>query len=170
MAKNYTLEDVETLRGKAGVSYEEAVSLLDKYDGDVTRALIELEKRGQLGAERKSASFRFTMEDVKRLWRKGLNTRIIVERENERLINLSVVFLLLMLILGPYAFVAAVLLMLIFGGKVSLQTEEQTARTVFRAQPVEQPEAAEEPESTPEAEMPEEPEKTEDDFPSITIE
>ena len=110
------------------------------------------------------------MEDVKRLWRKGLNTRIIVERENERLINLSVVFLLLMLILGPYAFVAAVLLMLIFGGKVSLQTEEQSARTVFRAQPVEQPEAAEEPESTPEAETPEEPEKTEDDFPSITIE
>ena len=37
MSKNYTLEDVETLRAKSGVSYEEAVSLLDKYDGDLAR-------------------------------------------------------------------------------------------------------------------------------------
>ena len=32
MARNYTVEDVESLRSKGGVSYEEAIRLLDKYD------------------------------------------------------------------------------------------------------------------------------------------
>ena len=40
--KKYSLEDIETLRARSDVSYEEAVFLLDKYDGDITRALIEL--------------------------------------------------------------------------------------------------------------------------------
>ena len=46
MARNYSVEDVETLRQKSGVSYEEAIRLLDKYDGDLASALIELEKSG----------------------------------------------------------------------------------------------------------------------------
>ena len=54
--KKYTLEDVETLRAKTGVSYEEAVTLLDKYDGDMARALIELEKRGRWAARGTRAS------------------------------------------------------------------------------------------------------------------
>ena len=57
MSRNYSLEDVETLRSKANISYEEAVSLLDKYDGDLARALIELEKRGQVGGERTEVKF-----------------------------------------------------------------------------------------------------------------
>ena len=37
--KKYTLDDIETLRSKTGVGYEEAVALLEKYDGDIARAL-----------------------------------------------------------------------------------------------------------------------------------
>ena len=51
MPKNYSIEDVETLRAKAGVSYEEAVSLLDKYDGDMGMALTAY-NRGAYGAQR----------------------------------------------------------------------------------------------------------------------
>ncbi len=165
MGKNYTLEDVETLRSKAGVSYEEAVALLDKYDGDVTRALIELEKRGQLGADRKSVNVKFNMDDVRRLWQKGLNTRIIVEHDDRKVLDLSVVVLALMLVLGPHAFIAAVILVLICGCKVSLQAQGHHSRTV-------DVEIAPEYEETPAAPAEEAAaeEKKEDDFPSITIE
>lgn len=174
MGKNYTLEDVETLRSRAGVSYEEAVSLLDKYDGDVPRALIELEKRGQLGAGRKSVNVKFNMDDVSRLWTKGLNTRVIVERGERQLIDLSVLVLALMLVLGPYAFVAAVVLVLVCGCKVSLQTEGHKPRTVD-VQMAAEPEAQnEEADAAPAAEQAaeEQPaeEKKDGDFPSITIE
>lgn len=171
MAKNYTLEDVETLRSKAGVSYEEAVALLDKYDGDVARALIELEKRGQLGAKAAQSS-KFSLEDafawVNNLWQKGLRTRICVERKGEVLINLSVLFLIFMLILGPYAMVAAVVLMLLSGCSVSMQNESEKKQTIIGGEQAEVENVSEE-EAPQEAENPADEEKDDDDFPSITI-
>lgn len=168
MAKNYTLEDVETLRSKSGVGYEEAVSLLDKYDGDVARALIELEKRGQLNQS--SQNGKITTADVagwiKTAWRKGMNTRVIIERKEEQLICLPILLLLLMLILGPYAFVAAFILTLVTGCSVSIKTEDAKTQTLFKSDD-EPDEAAAEPEQT--SEEAEETGDSDDDFPSITI-
>lgn len=42
-----TLEQVERLREKADVSYEEAKALLERHQGDLLEALIELERRGK---------------------------------------------------------------------------------------------------------------------------
>lgn len=174
MARNYTLEDVETLRGKSGVSYEEAVALLDKYDGDVARALIELEKRGQLDTKEKQGG-KYTLEDacswVQKMWTKGLKTRVVVERKGERLVSLSVLFLILMLILGPYAMVAAVVLMLLSGCSVSVQGENEQKQTILKGEEAAQEEEVAEAEETPAEDAQEAVagEEKDDDFPSITI-
>lgn len=42
-----TLEQVEKLREKANVSYEEAKAVLERNNGDLLEALIELERRGK---------------------------------------------------------------------------------------------------------------------------
>lgn len=169
MSKNYTLEDVETLRRKSGCSYEEAVSLLDKYDGDIARALIELEKRGQLGASVKTA--RFSMDDFsawcKKVWHKGLCTHLIIERKGETLVNLSLLILLLMLLLGPYAFIAAVLLVLVCGCSIRIQTDDMKNVTIINAEEDHEDHSDESPASEPET--PEKPKDQDDDFPSITI-
>jgi hypothetical protein len=124
MAKKYTLEDVETLRNKAGVSYEEAVELLDKYDGDTARALIELEKRGRLGDGAQGS--KINLEDiwtkVKQLWKLGLVTRVRVEHKGEMLVNLSASFLILMLLLGAWAVIAAAVIALVSGCAIRIQT------------------------------------------------
>ena len=157
MAKTYTLEDVETLRSKAGVSYEEAVALLDKYNGDTARALIELEKRGRLdnAPQGHKVNFDEILEQLKQLWNKGLTTRIRVERKGETLINLSVLFLLLMLLLGAYAVLAAVILGLVCGCSVHIQTPDKNDVPVY--------------EDVPETQPAEEKSNDDDDFPSITI-
>ncbi len=169
MSRNYSLEDVETLRSKAGVSYEEAVSLLDKYDGDVARALIELEKRGQVGAQKE---VKFNAEDavewVKTMWHKGMTTRVIIERKGETLINLSVLFLLLMLVLGPYAVIAAVVMMLVTGCNVSLKGEDKKEKTIIQGED-EEAQAAEPADIEPSIKDDEPETKDDDDFPSITI-
>ena len=142
MARNYSLEDVETLRTKASISYEDAVALLDKYDGDLARALIELEKRGQLSGGEKGS--KLNMDDVvsriKALWHKGLTTRVVVERKGVQLINLSVSFLLLMTLLGVYAMVCALILSLVSGCSISLKkTVEETVTVeepIVQAAPV----------------------------------
>ena len=38
----YTIEDVELLRRKSGMTYQEAVALLEYHTGDLARALIDL--------------------------------------------------------------------------------------------------------------------------------
>lgn len=171
MARNYTLEDVEALKSKSGVSYEEAVALLDKYDGDVARALIELEKRGQLGGKDQTAG-KYSLEDawtwVYNMWMKGLNTRVQVERKGERLVSLPVLFLILMLILGPYAMIAAVVLMLLSGCSVSMQTEDGQKQTIHPEEEAADEEAGEKAAAADGQEAEEKP-SDDDDFPSITI-
>ncbi len=164
MSKNYSIEDVETLRSKAGISYEEAVSLLDKYDGDLARALIELEKRGQVNGK---AEFKFDAEEivewVKKMWHKGMNTRVVIERKSETLVNLPVIFLILMLMLGVHAMIVAAVIMLVTGCSVSLRGENKKAQTIIKGDEAENVDI--EPSISDD-----EPEKTDDDdFPSITI-
>lgn len=167
MSKNYSIEDVETLRAKAGVSYEEAVSLLDKYDGDLARALIELEKRGQVGGAKQEVKFNADeiVEWIKKMWHKGMNTRVVIEHKGDMLINLPVLFLVLMLILGPYAVIVAAVLMLITGCSVSLKGDKKE-QTIIKGDE----EKAENPADIEPAIQPDAPEKADDDdFPSITI-
>ncbi len=161
--KKYTLNDVETLRDKTGVSYEEAVSLLEKYDGDMTRALIELEKRGELGEKGIKINVNGNAADIlSKLWRKGCDTRLIVERDGERLVNLSVLFMLLALLLGWRLVIVAAILALALGCRVKL-VRPDAAETAAKPE-----EPAPAPEPAPEAQQEEE--KKDDGFNSITIE
>ena len=161
--KKYTLNDVETLRDKTGVSYEEAVSLLEKYAGDMTRALIELEKRGELGEKGIKINVNGNAADIlSKLWRKGCDTRLIVERDGERLVNLSVLFMLLALLLGWRLVIVAAILALALGCRVKL-VRPDAAETAAKPE-----EPAPAPEPAPEAQQEEE--KKDDGFNSITIE
>lgn len=160
--KKYTLNDVETLRDKTGVSYEEAVSLLEKYDGDMTRALIELEKRGELGEKGIKINVNGNAADIlSKLWHKGCDTRLIVERDGERLVNLSVLFMLLALLLGWRLVIVAAILALALGCRVKL-VRPDAAETAKPEEPAPAPEPA------PEEQQEEE--KKDDGFNSITIE
>ena len=165
--KKYTLEDVETLRSKTGVSYEEAVNLLDKYDGDMARALIELEKRGQLGGKDGKGFYINVNADaagvVRTLWRKGCDTRLVVERDGETLVNLSALFMILALLLGWRLVIVAALLALALGCRVKLKRPEaKAAPDVVPAQEAEAAPEANGAEATAE--------KKDDGFNSITIE
>ena len=45
---NYTIDDIEILRKKSGITYEEAVNLLEYHNGSLTRSLVDLERNGRL--------------------------------------------------------------------------------------------------------------------------
>ena len=51
----YTIEDIEILRHKSGISYEEAVNLLEYHNGSLARALVDLEKNGRIRESRGGA-------------------------------------------------------------------------------------------------------------------
>ena len=125
-------------------------------------AEMTLEKRGELG-DKKDKGFYINVNGdaagaARSLWRKGCDTRVVVERDGVTLVNLSVLFMLLALLLGWRLVVVAALLALALGCRVKLVRPEAERAPVPSAKP--------EPEKAPEPAA----EGKKDDYNSITIE
>ena len=107
----YSMEDIELIRRKSGITYEEAVSMLDYHNGDVARVLIDLEKNGrlhevntsttrapetQMNGNKKGGKF---MNFIQKM----LRTRIKVRKGDTVIINLSVLFMAgAAILMGPH--------------------------------------------------------------------
>ncbi len=48
---NVSLEQIDLLRKRANVSYEEAKEVLEKFDGDIIEALVYLEKNKKVNED-----------------------------------------------------------------------------------------------------------------------
>ena len=133
---SYTLEDVELLRKKSGISYEEAISLLDYHSGDVARVLADLEKNGRLKeetaaqttvtkhAEQKNGGSK-VMSFIQRLYR----TRFKVKKGETTIVNLSVLFMALaVLVFSPHLAILSLILGLILGYRITIDTDDEAFR------------------------------------------
>lgn len=131
---SYTIEDIELIRRKSGISYQEAVALLDYHNGNVARALVDLERNGRIKPEAeqqkpKSASSSKKAHESKsalmRMLSKAYHFRIKVKKEQITIINLSLLFTLLALLISPHLVLVGIVLMLILGYKVSVDKSDK---------------------------------------------
>ena len=129
---SYTIEDIEMLREKSGLSYQEAVALLDYHSGSLARALIDLEKSGRLldetdihkrKEEKKAMNGTEKMNDTKE---KALNfiqklyrSRLKIHKGNTPIINISVLFAAACLLFAPHMTVIGVIISMILGYRFS---------------------------------------------------
>lgn len=92
------MEDIELIRRKSGITYEEAVSMLDYHNGDVARVLIDLEKNGRLHEVNTTRTQAPQADSNKKggkfmnFIQKMIRTRIKVRKGDTLIINLSVLF------------------------------------------------------------------------------
>lgn len=125
--ERYTIEDVEVLRKKSGISYEEAVNLLEYHNGNLARALVDLERNGRINpndanttktqshtthhhqATKKASNF-FT-----RLYR----FRMLIKKGDTTITNLSVLFALVAAMISPHLLILSIILILVLGYRVS---------------------------------------------------
>ncbi|MGN0745749.1 MAG: hypothetical protein ACI4ML_03630 [Aristaeellaceae bacterium] len=128
---SYTIEDIELIRRKSGISYQEAVALLDYHNGNVARALVDLERNGRIKPEAEQArpkrettgrsqGRRGLMGVISRLYQ----ARVKVRKGNTSILNLSLLFSLLALLISPHLVLVGVILMLILGYKVSFERHD----------------------------------------------
>jgi hypothetical protein len=98
--ENVTLEKVDTVRDRTGVSYEKAKEALEISEGDVLEALIYIEKsQSKSGGNNSSADYRedktpISIEElkawVKQTVEKGNITRIKIKKDDAELIDIPV--------------------------------------------------------------------------------
>ena len=128
---SYTIEDIEILRKKSGITYQEAVALLDYHDGNLARALIDLEKNGRLKEDDRmentsrihtgnmSDRHHETKQKALGILQKLYCSRVKVQKGKTPVVNFSVLFGALCLILAPHMTIFGFILSLILGYQFS---------------------------------------------------
>jgi len=108
--ENITLEKIDIIRDRTGVTYKEAKEALERSHGDVIETLIELEgaKQGNWTDEISSRSSQ-VIEKVKRLIKEGNVTKIRVKNEGKVLVEIPVAIGALGAVMLPHLAVLGVL-------------------------------------------------------------
>lgn len=144
----YTIEDIELIRRKSGISYQEAVALLDYHNGNVARALVDLERNGRIkeGSEAPKQKVPFSSaagkgngkSAVMNLLHKCFRARLKVRREDTPILNVSSLFVALSLLISPHLVVVGAILAMVLGYRITFETDhafdgENLERTVRNA-------------------------------------
>ncbi len=112
----YTIEDIDIIRKKSGISYQEAVALLEYHNGNLAQALIDLERNGKLKKDdvretKRKAGKNGIMNIVHMLY----SMRICIRHDDSNIINFSVLFCLICLFFAPWLSLGGCVLALILG-------------------------------------------------------
>ncbi|MDR1068074.1 MAG: DUF4342 domain-containing protein [Clostridiales Family XIII bacterium] len=115
-----TLEKVELVKDRTGVSYKEAKEALEAADGNVVDAIIAIEETINLTAKTKLSDQAKSMIDkIKEAVAKGNVTRIRIKKDEEVVLNLPVNAGVIGTVLAPWAAIIGVIAA--FGTKCSIE-------------------------------------------------
>jgi len=150
MAK-YTVEQIDYLREKASITYEEALETLERFDGDLARCLVDLERRGRIKPPRKQGAtgsqyryeFRYDQnakgydrdhaqaprgkafvldhEAVKQ----ALFSHIVVRKADKVVADLPVAFLIFAVCMAPHLMFSSLLLIFLLGYRVKWERKRE---------------------------------------------
>lgn len=101
-----TLEKIELVKDRTGVSYKEAKEALEASDGSVVDAIIAIEERIDGTAETK-CGVDGVIDKIKEAVKKGNVTKLTISKNGETVINLPISIGIIGTVLFPWAGVAA---------------------------------------------------------------
>lgn len=124
--ERYTIEDIEILRRKSGISYEEAVNLLEYHNGNLARALVDLERNGRIKpqAEQKktASSHSVGAKKASNFFSRLYRFRLIVKKGDVTILNISLLFSLVALLISPHLMFLGLIVLLVLGYRITFDT------------------------------------------------
>ena len=103
-----TLEKIELVKDRTGVSYKDAKEALEKTEGNVVEAIILIEDTIDTApAEETPSRTSAILTNIKELVHKGNVSRVLISKEGETIINLPVSIGIIGTVLFPWAGVTA---------------------------------------------------------------
>lgn len=128
-----TLEKIELVKDRTGVTYAEAKQALEEADGSVVDAIIAIEETVNISTGSKAGEFaNETVEKVKELVKKGNITKISVKKDDETIVNIPVNIGLIGTIVAPWGILAAAIAAFGFKCKIELTKDDGTVVDVSR--------------------------------------
>ncbi len=119
-----TLEKIELVKDRTGVSYKEAKEALEAANGSVVDAIINIEEAiDEKGKSRFTGYAGVLVENLKAIVKKGNVSRITVKKDDEVIMNLPVNVGIIGTVMAPIA--AAVGVAVAFGTKCSIEVVKE---------------------------------------------
>ncbi len=133
MMERYTIEDIEIIRRKSGISYEEAVNLLEYHNGNLAKALIDLERSGKLNESKGQQTHydhRTGKEKAMNILQKLYSKRFVVKKGKTDIINISLLFMIPFAFFFPYVAVIALVLIFVMGYRIRIVNSAEQFKDV----------------------------------------
>lgn len=117
------LEQIDELKKRTNASYEDVKKALEECNGDMVEALIYLEKQKKVKPEEKTTTDNFGnfIKSVKRIIKKGNNTKFIVKKGDSIILSLPVTIVVIITVVAPYITVVALILAILTGHRIKFQ-------------------------------------------------
>lgn len=105
-----TLEKIELVKDRTGVSYREAKEALEKANGSVVDAIIDIEESiDDLHAGKEKREGIAVVNKLKELIKKGNVSKILIKKDDEVILNLPVNFGIVAGVVAPWAAIIGVI-------------------------------------------------------------
>lgn len=122
-----TLEKIELVKDRTGVSYKEAKDALEAADGSVVDAIIAIEETvDEKPARKVNEAANETVDKIKELVKKGNISKITISRDGEVLLNLPLNAGIVGAIVAPWGVIAGVIAAFGFKCKIELTKDDGT--------------------------------------------
>lgn len=120
-----TLEKIELVKDRTGVSYKEAKEALEAADGSVVDAIIAIEETVDVKESNKAnEAVTETMDKIKELVRKGNISKISIKKDDETIVNVPVNVGIVGTIVAPWGVIAAAIAAFGFKCRIELTTDD----------------------------------------------
>ena len=126
---HYSVEDIEILRQKSGISYEEAVNLLEYHNGSLARSLVDLEKNGRIRETRGAAYGAAYGKRAPHFFNRMYHTRVRFFKDDTTIANISLLFFLFSLLVAPWLVVLGAIVALLLGYRILVERNSAAFRS-----------------------------------------
>ncbi|PKM84800.1 MAG: ubiquitin [Firmicutes bacterium HGW-Firmicutes-11] len=124
-----TLEKIELVKDRTGVSYKEAKEALESSNGSVVDAIISIEESIDVKAKSKiGEQSAMVVDKIKSAVRKGNVSKVIVRKGDEVMLNLPVSVSIIGSVLAPWAAVAGIIA--VFGTKCTIELVKDNGEVI----------------------------------------
>lgn len=131
-----TMEQIDELRGRVNVSYEDAKEALEQCNGDILEAIIYLEKNSKIKSEENNSEDKTNKETgasdaicgviswCKKIIRKGNSNYIAIKKNENIILKLSLTISSIIVVLAPYITIPLLVIALFTGHRFSFYGED----------------------------------------------
>ncbi len=123
-----TLEKIELVKDRTGVTYKEAKEALEAADGNVVDAIVSIEDKtdGETSSQKISQKGNEIIDKIKDVVNRGNASRIIISKDGDKLLNLPLNAGVIGAIVAPWGIILGVAASFGFNCKIEVVKDDGT--------------------------------------------